>query len=143
MIPGVITSLGMIFTKKAPFVVEMNVLSMFNPDTDNGLLGFVKNDILDEILATMILMGSLLVIFTKEKMERHGLDEGLNTLRWKCMFFACLVNSLILQSGVWLTHDFGFLRVMMYNMFTTNLLYILFFYVSMYLKARMNKANGE
>ncbi|SIO45717.1 hypothetical protein [Chitinophaga niabensis] len=77
----------------------------------------------DEIIAAGLIMGMLLVAFSKEKVE----DEYINKVRLESLQISVLINYLLLIICILLIYDVEFLSVMTYNMFTILLLFIIRF----------------
>lgn len=80
-------------------------------------------EVLPNLSGLLFLIGGLLVMFSKEKKE----DEFINQLRLSSLQFAVLINYLLLLVCFLLIHGFSFLDVMVYNMFTVIILYIIRF----------------
>lgn len=120
LITGIITAILFITYAKAPTWLTVKVLSLFNEDSNNGFYGIIENNIADEIIAVLLLAGSLLVMFSKEKEE----DEAIAKLRLKSLQWAFLINySIILLAAIFI-YDYPFAKVMMYNMFTVPFIFI-------------------
>lgn len=77
----------------------------------------------DEIVAAGLIIGMLLVAFSKEKIE----DEYINKVRLESLQISVLINYLLLIICILLIYDVEFLSVMTYNMFTILLLFIVRF----------------
>ena len=95
--------------------------------------GFVKDNISDEILGILFIVGAILVAFSKEKHE----DEFIAKIRMESLVWATYINYAILIFCMLFFYNIGFLYVMIFNMFTVLLLFILRFY---YLLYRSNKS---
>ena len=94
---------------------------------DNPLnFDFIKNwgfEYLDEIISVLIIIGGLLVGFTKEKIE----DEFVHKLRHDSLVWAFIVNYTILLLTVVFIYEGNFFTVLVYNMFTPLLFFIIRF----------------
>ncbi len=77
----------------------------------------------DEVIAAGLIIGMLLVAFSKEKIE----DEYINKVRLESLQISVLINYLLLIICILLIYDVEFLSVMTYNMFTILLLFIIRF----------------
>lgn len=77
----------------------------------------------DEIIAAGLIIGMLLVAFSKEKIE----DEYINKVRLESLQISVLINYLLLIICILVVYDVEFLSVMTYNMFTILLLFIIRF----------------
>ncbi len=86
--------------------------------------GWIENNILDEISSLLIILGGLLVMFTKEKNE----DEFIASLRLNALSWAVIINYAILIVSVFFVYDMPFFWILVFNMFTILLIFILRFY---------------
>jgi len=79
----------------------------------------------DEIALSGIIISLLLIAFSREKQE----DEFISQLRLESLQWAVLINYLLLLIATWVVYQFAYLDVMMYNMLTVLLLFILRFHI--------------
>ena len=85
---------------------------------------WVENDPLDEILSLFVIVGGLIVAFSRQKVE----DEFINKLRIDSLLWAILTNYAILILAIVLVFDMAFFDVLVINMFTTIVFYIFRFH---------------
>ena len=81
------------------------------------------NNVLNEICGVLIILSGLLVAFSKEKEE----DELISMIRLESLVWATYWNYAILLLGFVLVYDMAFLTVMVFNMFTILILFIIKF----------------
>ena len=106
--------------------LSINILSIYNDPFMGGEKGFFKiieNDIADELISIAIIAGGLLVGFSKEKIE----DEFIYKLRKDSLVWAIIVNYIILLLAVIFVYDFTFFDVLVFNMFTPLVFFVLRF----------------
>lgn len=84
------------------------------------LIGFTENNLLDEISGVLVIVGGLLVAFSKEKTE----DEYIAKIRLESLVWSVYVNYAVLLFAILFVFDFSFFWVMIFNMFT-----VLFFFI--------------
>jgi uncharacterized membrane protein len=84
-----------------------------------------KINLTDELALTGIIVGLLLIAFAREKQE----DEYINTIRLESLQWAVLINYVLLLIATWLVHGFPYIDVMMYNMLTVLVIFIIRFHV--------------
>ncbi|GAB3331880.1 hypothetical protein GCM10027299_37920 [Larkinella ripae] len=77
----------------------------------------------DEAAAIGIIIGLLLIAFSKEKVE----DEMISRLRLESLQWAVYINYMVLGALILIVHGGLFLEVMMYNMFTVLIVFIIRF----------------
>ena len=75
---------------------------------------------IDEISAVGVIIGLLLIAFSREKVE----DEMISQLRLEALQWSIYVNYIILIVTIVIVYDKAFLGVMIYNMFTVLLVFI-------------------
>jgi len=107
-------------------ILQTKVLSIYNEgifSKDDGFFKIIENGILDEIVALMIIIGGLLVGFTKEKVE----DEFIYQLRKESLVWAIIFNYIVLSLAIIFIYDMTFFNVLIYNMFTPLIFFIVRF----------------
>lgn len=82
----------------------------------------------DEVIAAGLIIGMLLIAFSREKNE----DEYINKIRLESLQISVLINYLLLIICILVVYDVEFLAVMTYNMFTILLLFIIRFNFILY-----------
>ncbi len=116
-----------------------NVISLFHFDTflstENGILKIIENSIVDELITICIIVGGLLVCFSKEKIE----DEFISKVRLDALAWAILVNYAILLFANVFIYDIRYFHVLVYNMFTPLIIFILRFNYLVYKKTGHEK----
>ena len=125
LIPSAFIGLVTLIYEYEPSFLDFNVPAIFIDDffTDKKLFGIVKNNILNEIFGILIIISSLFVAFSKEKSE----DEYISKIRLDSLVWAVYVNYGILLFSILFIFDFSFLWVMIFNMFTVLLFFIIRF----------------
>lgn len=89
----------------------------------------------DELALTGLVVSLLFIAFGREKNE----DEFIAHTRLESLKWAVLVNYGLLLAATWLVHGWGYIDVMMYNMLTVLIFFIIRFH---YVLAR-NKNSFE
>jgi len=84
---------------------------------------FIKANITFTLIGSLFLIGGLLVVFSKEKIE----DEYISKLRLQAFQWAFLINYIILLLLFLFVYGMEFFYVMVYNMFTMLVLFIIRF----------------
>lgn len=126
-IPGVILSAIYLFHEfewswlefQIPrFGVASNDLILGDKDAEAS--SFRKENFTNELIALILLFGSLMVAFSREKIE----DEYLTRLRLNALIWAVFVNAIITVLAILFLYSFTFLSFMMTNLFSVLLLFI-------------------
>ena len=87
----------------------------------------------DEIALTGIILVLIFIAFSREKNE----DEFINRTRLESLQWAVLINYGLLIVATWLVHGLSYIDVMMYNMLTVLIIFIIRFHVAL---SRNNKS---
>ena len=125
LIPSAIIGLITLILEFEPNYLDFNVPAIFINAFfgDKHFIGIVNNNVLNEILGVLIILSSLLVAFSKEKSE----DEYISQIRFESLAWAVYFNYTILILTFLFIYDFAFLWVMVFNMFTVLLFFIVRF----------------
>ena len=124
---GIVGGLYVFITGYEQDVLSTHVLSIYNGDSlfgkETGFLKIIENDILDELVALALIIGGLFVVFSKEKVE----DEFIYKLRKDSLVWALIFNYSVLVIAILFVYDYVFFDVLVFNMFTPLIFFILRF----------------
>jgi hypothetical protein len=84
--------------------------------------------VIPNLISILFLIGGLLVMFSKEKKE----DEYINQIRLSSLQNSVFFNYILLFFCIVFIHGIPFFHVMVYNLFTIILIYILRFHFLIY-----------
>lgn len=82
----------------------------------------------DELAAIGVIIGLLLIAFSQEKVE----DEMISQLRLEALQWSIYANYIILLIAIITIYETAFFNVMIYNMFTVLIIFLLRFRFSVY-----------
>lgn len=85
-------------------------------------------NLLETLIPLILIIGGTFVGFSKNKNE----DEFIEKIRFESLALAVYVNNIVLILCLLFVWGFDFLYVMMYNMFTLLLFFIICFYFRLY-----------
>ncbi len=124
-IPSVIIGLITLILDYQPNSLDFRVPAIFINVFlgDKYFIGIVSDNILNEILGVLTIVSSLLVAFSKEKSE----DEYISKIRLESLVWAVYFNYGILLISFLFIFDLSFLWIMISNMFTILLFFIIRF----------------
>lgn len=100
--------------------LDFDLNGLFQTD---GLFNADNGNLTDEVAITGIIVSLLLIAFAREKEE----DEFIHLTRLESWQFAVLVNFVLLLIAIWAFYGFAFLNVMVYNMLTILVIFIIRF----------------
>lgn len=101
--------------------------------------GFEDYNLTNEFAMLGVTLGLLMIVFTKEKEE----DEFISALRLKSLQWAVLISYLILILICFSFYGLGFLIFLVYNLWTTLIVFIFKFYWSLYQFRKEGKADEK
>ena len=109
---------------------ELNVFPLIGGNDIFSKLPFKwhENNISDEIASILLIIGGILVAFSKTKDE----DEYIAKIRMESLIWATYVNYGVLILAVIFVFDLNFFTVLIYNMFTVLLFFIIRFHYVLY-----------
>ncbi len=108
----------------------------FNIFGNSGFLDNINN-YLDEIISLLLIIGGIMAGFSKEKIE----DEYISKLRLESLAWSIYLNYAILFLAIILVSGLDFITVMMANMFTVLIFFVIRFNLVLYIKSR--RMNNE
>lgn len=105
------------------------------PFFENGWFFNIQfNNFTDEIGGILLIIGLLLIAFSKEKDE----DERIARLRLESLLWATLVNSIIIGLCILLLYNDLFLKIMAYNVCSTLIFFVVKFNLTVYIDRKRN-----
>ena len=124
---GLVGGIFILATEYESDILTVPVFAIYNGDTifssNEGFFKIIENSIFDELVAIAIIVGGWMVGFSKEKEE----DEFIFKLRKDSLVWALMVNYIILLLAVVFIYDFTFFDVLVFNMFTPLIFFVLRF----------------
>lgn len=96
----------------------------------------IENHIIDEIILIGLIVGGVLIGFSKLKNE----DEFISKIRYESLVWATYFNYLLIIIFTTLLYGFTFLNVVIYNLFTLLLFFMIRFHYQIY---KLNKFNSD
>jgi len=87
-----------------------------------------KINFTDELALSGIILSLLFIAFARERTE----DEFINRTRLESWQWAVLINYVLLILATWAVHGFAYIDVMMYNMLTIPIIFIIRFHYVLY-----------
>lgn len=139
-IPGIILGLIYLFLEPEPEFLNTKVLSIYNNPIfgEDSFFTFINNNLVDEIAGILIIIGGLLVAFSREKNE----DELIARIRLESLVWATYVNYAILILAIIFIYDMLFFWVLVFNIVTIIIFFIIRFNWALY-KFKTQVSNEE
>jgi len=130
-IVGLILGVVLLFNEFEYPVIDAYVFPLIGDEgflSKNAPFEWSINNIADEIAALLIIFGGVLVAFSKTEDE----DEFIAKIRMESLIWATYVNYIVLIFAILFVFDMSFFNVMVCNMFTILIFFILRFHYVLY-----------
>ena len=137
LIPATIAGIFLISTEYEASWLTTKVFAIFNDDLffgNNESIGGRKNftmittDVTNTLVGLLFIVGGMMVSFSKEKRE----DEFIANLRLTSLMWSVWVNYALLLLSLIFVWGLAFFNVMVYNMFTILIIFIIRFNYILY-----------
>lgn len=138
LIPASIAGLLVTIFEFNPPAFDLKVPALFINEIfgKKQVAGMIENNVLNELIGILIIISSMFVAFSKEKIE----DEYISRIRLDSLAWAVYFNQAILLLSIMFIYDLSFLWVMIFNMFTLPWFFIIRF---TWLKRNINKIEAH
>lgn len=117
---------GVLVNEDLPFL-ETKVFAMISSELFSNkttYFSLVKANLTYTLIGSLFIVGGLLVAFSREKVE----DEFIAKLRLQSFQWSFLINYVLLLLAFLFIYGSNFITVLIYNMFTMLILFILRFH---------------
>ncbi len=131
--------LSMIFTSEPDFLnFKVFAISDTFIFSDELFFEMTENNVFDEIIGLLLIFGSIFIALSKEKSE----DEFISKIRLESLVWATYINYAILVLAILFIFGFSFFTVLVYNMFTLLIFFLIRFNWMIY-KLKKSVKNEE
>ncbi len=137
LVPGILLGiLYLIYGSEIGFF-DTKVIALVN---DKGVFqghayfNVFEDNVLDELSSILLIIGGVFVAFSKQKNE----DEYISSIRLESLVWATYVNYFILLLAILFVYGMPFFWVLVFNMFTLLLCFIIRFQIALY---QLQKSN--
>jgi uncharacterized membrane protein len=121
----VLIILAIYFNVQFGFLQYNSAAQHYNFDGEILFFGISSHNFTTEVLSIFFIGGLLLLAFSQEKFE----DERISKIRLESLMWAVLINSLCIVLSLIIFYGGYFLTVMMYNLCTPLIIFIIRFNV--------------
>jgi len=106
------------------FKFKLPVFAVYSSFLETKWFATIRTNFAEELTLILLICGLSLIILSKEKNE----FEGIDSMRFKAFARALMVNILFLLFSVLFIYGTGFIVMLIINVFSFLILYLLFFY---------------
>lgn len=134
LVPAAIAGIILSITGFEAEWLNTTVFAFFNDEVfgKKQYFSFIETNVTNTFIAVLFIIGAMLVSFSKEKNE----DEFIANIRLSSLLWAVLVSYILLLLAFIFVYGMAFLNVMIYNMFTVLIIFIIRFNYLMYKNAK-------
>jgi hypothetical protein len=139
-VTGIILGLIYFIYQSEPTFLNVNVLTIAEQSlfSKTSFFSITKTNLFDEIIGLFLIIGSTFIAFSKEKSE----DEFISKIRLESLVWATYINYAILTLTIIFVYDLVFFWVLVFNMFTILIFFIIRFNWVLY-KSKNQLQNEE
>jgi hypothetical protein len=112
------------------FRFTMPVFAVFSSFLETKMFVIFRTNFADEITLIFLVTGISLIVFSKEKNE----TELLDSMRFSAFTKALISNTIFLLFSILFVFGSGFISILVLNLFSYSLFYLIFFYLAKYRK---------
>ncbi len=125
LVPSLILGLAYLIFQFEPDFLKVQVPALMEKPIldDGGFFFWTETNLIDEIITILLIVSCALVAFSREKTE----DEFIARIRLESLVWATYVNYIILALSTILVYGMSYFWVLVLNMFTILLFFIIRF----------------
>lgn len=111
-----------------PDFLDAKVFAIYSSYIESNYFIFITNNIFEEICGIIILLGFFFVAFSKEKDENESVAE----IRLLSLYYSFCLNLFFLLVAQLFTFGFGFVKMLIYNMYSVMFIFIFLFQYNLF-----------
>ena len=117
---------------------KMKVFAIYSDQflSEPKFFSIIKNGVLDEIIIVLIIVGAILISFSKTKNE----DEFISKIRYESLVWATYLNFILMIIATLVIYGFEYFNVLLANVFAMLLFFIIRFHFMIY---KLNKSSND
>ncbi len=138
LVPSVILGVLAILSDVALFELDTSVFALYDGGIFDTAKAFrlIENNIFDEVIAIAAIVGGVLAAFSREKNE----DEYIAQIRLESLLWATYINYGFLLFSVVFIYGIAFYQVLLLNMLTVLLIFLIRFNFILYCSTKASYA---
>lgn len=107
------------------FRFTLPVFAVFSSFMETKMFETFTTNFADELIMILFVCGFGFIVFSKEKVEY----QNLNYVRYKAIAKAAVANNIFLLFSILFVYGSGFIAVLVLNLFSFSVFYLLIFYL--------------
>jgi len=136
LIPSTIVGIILITNGTDNLPLNTKIFAIYSDEIfgKSEFFSVIKTNITGTLVGSLFIIGGLLIVFSKEKNE----DEFIANLRQSSLLWAVLVNYILLLFSFVFIYGIAFMNIMLFNMFTVLIIFIVRFNYVLYRYSKFN-----
>lgn len=134
LITGIVLGIIRFYYGIKPTIFDLKVFAIYSKYIETIVFSPITNHFSEEIAGILILIGLVLIAFSKEKKE----TEHLNDIRLYSIILSIYINAIVILISLLFIFGLGFVNVLIINMYLLLVVYIIIFQFS---RIRSNYGN--
>lgn len=118
---GIVSAVSRFYYGVKPEIFDFRVWAVYSSFLETKYFSFISNNISEEVTSILLLTGLMLTACSKEKIE----TPKVQFYRFKALVAALIINYSILLLAVILVFGLGFMEILVINMFSPLIIYLL------------------
>lgn len=111
-----------------PDYLKISVLSVYSAFLETKYFSVITNNISEEIVGLLVLIGLFMIAFSKEKDE----NDNVQMIRLSSMYLSVFINTLLLALSFFFVYGIAFAEMMALNLYSVLIIFIITFKVQLY-----------
>ncbi len=107
------------------FRFTLPVFAVFSSFLETKMFTTFRTNFADDLTLLLLISGLALIVFSKEKIEYENLDS----FRGRAFVKALIINNLFLFLSILFVFGSGFIAILVINLFSFSIFYLIFFYL--------------
>jgi hypothetical protein len=112
LIAGTILGIARFYFGVKPDVLTFKIFAFYSSYIESKYLQFIRNNMSEEIVGVLLLMGLFFIAFARDKVE----NELKDSLRNKAFYITAYLQLIFLVLSLLFTYGFAFVYMLMVNM---------------------------
>jgi len=119
-------------------ILDLKTFAIYSSFFESKTFIIIRNNLTEEAAGLLTLVGLFFVAFSKEEEE----NQDVSNLRLRSLIIAIYVNTIFLIISIFFVFGIGFVEVMIVNLLTSLLFYIIIFKYNIH-KRKISEKNGS
>ncbi len=121
LIPGLVLGIVRFYFGIKLRVFDIKIFAIYSSYLETKYFTVIENHYSEEVAGLLLFIGLIFIAFSEEKIE----NDNLQSIRLKAIIFSIYINSLLIILSFLFIFGFGFIEVLIANLYSFLIMYIL------------------